>query len=212
MTYNSCLLGVPIFKDLDVADLEAITQLIMPVNLDKNDSLFQVGDTLNHLYILHKGSLKVYGLSENGKSHTLRLLDEGDFIGEHALLQSKESEVGVEALSKSHICMIRGPEFSKLLEKSPQLSLKIIQALLNRIKDSDERSTAVQTLSAKERIVQALMLRERDGVVELEVPKRAFASSLGMAQETLSRQLSRLERDGAIELEGQRTIKILKDL
>lgn len=209
MSYNSCLLGVPIFKDLDTTDLEAITKLILPVDLEKNDTLFQTGDTLNHLYILHKGSLKVYGLAENGKTHILRLLDEGDFIGEHALLQSQESEVGVEALSKSHVCMIRGPEFSKLLEGSPQLSMKIIQALLNRLKASDERSTAVQTLSAKERIIQALENREQNGVVYLDVPKRAFASSLGMAQETLSRQLAKLEEEGYLRLEGQRTIHIL---
>ncbi|NLL74650.1 MAG: Crp/Fnr family transcriptional regulator [Erysipelothrix sp.] len=210
MSYNSCLLGVPIFKDLDVKDLEKITQLIEPVNLVKNESLFQAGDDLNHLYILHRGSLKVYGLAENGKSHVLRLLNEGDFIGEHALLQAQESEVSVDALSPSHVCMIKGPQFAKLLEDTPELSMKIIQALLNRLQDSDQRSTANLTLSARERLLQALeSMKDSNNTVTLDVSKREFASVLGMAQETLSRQFTNLEDEGLIKLKGQRTIILL---
>lgn len=210
MSYNSCLLGVPIFKNLEEQDLEAITRLIEPVDLNKSDTLFQVGDTLNHLYILHKGSLKVYGLAENGKMSVLRLLKSGDFIGEHALLQAQQTDVSVDAMSPSHICMIKGPEFAELLASSPQLSMKIIQALLNRLKDSDERNTAVQTLSARERIIAALEIRKNQrNEVLLDVSKRDFASSLGMAQETLSRQLRNLEDEGMIELSGQRLIRII---
>lgn len=213
MSFNSCLLGVPIFKDLDTQDLEAISNLIEPVDLTKDQPLFQVGDDLNHLYILHKGALKVYGLAENGNVSVLRLLKEGDFIGEHALLSQEVSEVSVEAMNPSHVCMIRGSEFKNLLNQSPELSMKIIQALLKRLKDSDERSTAQGTLSARERLIQALNdLKDEKGLVRLSVAKKDFAASLGMAQETLSRLLKSLEDQGLIELEGHRKIFIKETL
>ncbi len=209
-TFNSCLLGVPIFKDLDMDNLIAITKLIQPLNLKKNEDLYQEGDVNSNLYILHKGSLKVYDLSEDGRIQIVRVLHEGDFIGETALFNKTEMQDYVGAIEDSHVCVINGESLVKLIENSSTLSIKLIQALVQRLETLEEKVVMNTSLPTRERILQTIQaMADHRGEIHLLTSKKDFASTLGMAQETLSRQLKALQDEGIIEMKGQRTIIIL---
>lgn len=208
--YNTCLLGVPIFKNLKEEDLIAISDLIQPVDLVKNNDLYQSGDTVSDLFILHRGSLKVYDINEQGKVQILRILKPGDFLGENALFTDSISNEYVGAMVSSHICRIPGDGFKALLETSPMLSLEIISVLAQRLDAIEGKVLLNSTLPTQQRILKTLeQLSDDTGMVLLPTSKKDFAASLGMAQETLSRQLSSLQKDGIISMSGQRMIQIV---
>lgn len=208
--YNTCLLGVPIFKNLKEEDLIAISDLIQPIDLIKNNDLYQVDDTISDLYILHRGSLKVYNINEQGKIQILRILKPGDFLGENALFTQSTASEYVGAMVSSHICRIPGEAFKKLLETSPLLSLEIIKVLAQRLDSIEGKVLLNSTLPTQQRILKTLeQLADDTGMVLLPTSKKDFAASLGMAQETLSRQLSMLQKDGIISMSGQRMIQIV---
>lgn len=209
--YNTCLLGVPIFKNLKEEDLIKISDLIEPVDLVKNHDLYQAGDRLSDLFILHRGSLKVYNINENGKVQILRILKPGDFLGENGLFSETIANEYVAAMVSSHICRIPGAAIKELLKTSPQLSIEIIQVLAQRLDVLEGRVMLNSTLPTQQRIMKSLeQLSDDSGMVLLPSSKKDFAASLGMAQETLSRQLSMLQKDGVISMSGQRMIQIIE--
>ncbi len=207
--YNTCLLGVPIFKNLSEEDLVAISDLIQPIDLDKNEDLYQTGETMSDLYILHRGSLKVYDLSDDGRTQILRILRPGEFLGENSLFTDRVANEYVAAMVRSHVCRIPGQAFKELLKESPELALEIIEVLARRLGSLEGKVMLNSTLPTQQRILKTLeQLADDNGMVLLATSKKDFASSLGMAQETLSRQLSILQKKGIISMSGQRMIQL----
>lgn len=210
MKYNTCLLGVPIFKNLSEDDLVAITDLIQPIDLEKNEDLFQSGDTISDLYILHKGSLKVYDITADGRTQILRVLRPGEFLGENSLFNGSVSKEFVGAMRNSHVCRISGEAFKQLLLDSPKLSMQIIEVLAHRLGEIENKILLNSTLPTQQRVLRTLeQLADESGLVLLQTSKKDFASSLGMAQETLSRQLAILQKENIISMSGQRMIQLL---
>lgn len=208
--YNTCLLGVPIFKNLSEDDLIEISNLIQPVDILKNNDLYQAGDLISDLFILHRGSLKVYDLNDDGKMQIVRILKPGDFIGENALFSESLSTDYVGAMVSSHICRIPGSEFKELLLRSPKLAIQIIESLSNRLNNIEGKVLLNSTLPTQQRIMKTLeQLADDTGMVILPTSKKDFAASLGMAQETLSRQLAQLQKNGVISMSGQRMIQLV---
>lgn len=208
--FHQCLMGVPIFRELEENELIAISELIRPIHLDKEESLYQKGVESHALYVLHQGSLKLYDINEAGDETMIRMLLPGDFIGESSLFESQKTNHFVSAIEKSHVCMIQGESLIQLIKKTPLLSIKIIQALSKNLREAENKMFNNQSLSSKERLMMRLnQLADIDGLIKLKVSKKEFANSLSMAQETLSRQLKQLEQEKVLLMQGQRNIQLL---
>ncbi len=211
--FHQCLMGVPIFKELEESDLIQISNLIRPIHLDKEEALYQKDVESHALYVLHQGSLKLFDINEEGEESMIRMLLPGDFIGESSLFEAQKTNHFVSAIEKSHVCMIQGESLIQLIKKTPLLSIKIIQALSKNLNDADTKMFNNQSLSSKQRLNMKLQqLADEHGTVSLKVSKKEFASSLSMAQETLSRQLKQLEQEGILIMQGQRTIQLLNHI
>ena len=208
--FHQCLMGVPIFRELEENDLIAISDLIRPVHLDKEEALYQKGVESHALYVLHEGSLKLYDINENGDETMIRMLLPGDFIGESSLFEAQKTNHFVSAIEKSHVCMIQGESLIHLIKKTPLLSIKIIQALSKNLREADNKVLNNQSLSSKDRVKMRLnQMADKDGLITLKISKKEFANSLSMAKETLSRQLKQLEQEKVILMQGQRKIQLL---
>ena len=82
---SNCIKAVPIFKNLSVDELDKIIMISKHKRLEKGDFIYQSGDVLNSLYVIHQGKVKVTRYSDDGKEQVIRILSHGDFLGELAL-------------------------------------------------------------------------------------------------------------------------------
>lgn len=209
--FESCLLKVPIFNHLKVEDQENIMQLTSAKRLKKGETLYNMGDYKDHLYVLHRGSVKVSKYNEDGQEQVFRVLKPGDFIGEEALFNDRLSNESIIALEDSHICVLRGTDFREYIYKKPEIAIEVIKELTNRLKDAESKLEQVNLETVEQRVVKALI--EYSGgnhVFRLPSSKADFASMLGMSSETLSRKLRELKELEIIDLKGHREI-IIKD-
>lgn len=209
---NSCVSLVPIFQSLEASELTEIVKLGNSRKYKKGEFIFQSGDSEDHLYIVHKGKVKVSRLSDAGNEQLIRILASGDFMGEFSLFSESEHDSYAEALKETEMCVIRRSDFQNILLKYPSISLKVLQEIGTRLKRAEKLVSQIVTESVEIRVASYLVqLSRQEETTNLVLPmsKKQLASYLGTSQETLSRKLSVMQKNEWIKLNGQRNIQII---
>lgn len=209
---KTCVSLVPIFNHLDSEQMDEIMQVVRRATFKKGETVYHAGDASDTLFIVNRGQLKTYYLTEAGKEQVVRILNPGDFTGELTVFQASIQEAFAEALMDTQICMIQQSDLQALLVKYPTIALEILKELAGRLTQQEKQATSFVTETVETRI--ALFLAEsydetQGDTIELPMSKKNVASYLGTTPETLSRRLKELEEAGIIQQEGQRKIKII---
>lgn len=207
-----CISRVPIFNHLPSAEIEVIADKANMSIYEKGQFIHSAGDVSDKLFIVHKGKVKVYWLSEGGKEHLVRILNPGDFIGELALFSPVTHDSYAEAMQDSEICAISQSDVRKLLLEYPDVSLHVLEEISKRLTTSEKQTAVIATESTNARLAQYLAFQaEKEGTNSFELPmsRKYIASFLGTTPETVSRRLGEFEEAGWIIQEGQRKITIL---
>lgn len=211
-----CVSMVPIFNHLEYADQKEIARTSGSKTYRKTELIYQAGDPSEYLYIVHKGKVKLYSLSESGKEQLIRILEPGDFMGELAIFTDEWLTSFAEATEYTEICTIHKSDLHALLIEKPAISFKILAESSKRLMEAErsiERlsSQDVEMRLASYLIEQAEKTSSAGTSIEVVLPmsKKDLASYIGTSRETLSRRLSRFEDIGLIRQTGQRKVKII---
>lgn len=208
-----CISLVPIFNHLEKPQMDEVMTLIHSKSYKKGEDIYQSGHTSDALYIVRKGRVKIYRLSESGKEQILRILNPGDFTGELALFNDSVHDAYASALSDTDICMIKRNDLQNLLLKYPNISMKILSEFSNRLAQSETQTTRFATERVEMRIalflVESLDTKSESHVVDLPMSKKDLASFLGTTPETISRKLFEFEDAGLIKQITNKKIEIM---
>lgn len=211
--HEACVSLVPIFNHLEKEQMEEIMSVTHSVSYKKGESIYRAGDRSDALYIVSKGRVRIYRISESGKEQLLRILYVGDFTGELALFNETIHEAYADAMEDTNVCMLKRSDLQALLLKYPSVSLKVLAEFSRRLEQSEKQTTRFATEKVETRI--ALFLTEcighksRTNEFVLPMSKKDLASYLGTTPETISRKLYELEDVGYIKQKANRKIEIL---
>lgn len=207
-----CISLVPIFNHLEKEQMDEIMKTVKSTSYKKGEVIYSAGEESSSLYIVNKGKIKIYRLSETGKELLLRILEPGDFTGELALFKETTHEAYAEAMMDTEVCMINRMDLQQFLIKYPSISLKILSEFSNRLEISEKQTTRFATERVETRI--ALFLAEcveAENSLEFILPmsKKDLASYLGTTPETVSRRLADIEEQGIIKQKTHKKIEVL---
>lgn len=211
---HTCIRRVPILNHLDDQSMDRIGSKVFRKVLNKGDYLFQAGDASDTLYIIHTGAIRIFRLTESGKEQLLQLLQPGDFLGERALFVDSGTHIDyAQALKKTTVCLLKRQDFTQFLLDFPQISLKLLAEMSNRLEVSEGQTTLLSTESVMTRLINYLINQvDQNGVnqvmIELDLTRKDIASYLGTSPETLSRRFKELEEVGLIQSISSRQILI----
>jgi CRP/FNR family transcriptional regulator len=213
-SHTACVSLVPIFNHLDNESMAKIATKANHRDLKRGEFLYQAGDAEDSIYIVHKGQVRVFHLSEGGKEQLIRVLNPGEFTGEWTLFSSDTYHENFgEATKNSAICVISRQDLQELLKEYPEIAMKIMQAMSERLSQSEKQTASVATESVVNRIIYYLEdltsdASEDDVTITLPMARKDIASYLGTTPETLSRRFKGLEEKGLIEQLPKNTIRI----
>lgn len=211
---HSCIRQVPIFNHLDDSIMDLIGDRVRSKEFDKGEFLYHAGDINNDLYIINRGAVKVYRIVESGKEQLIRMLNPGDFVGEWSLFNpGSVQEDYAQAVKKTQVCMLKQEDLQGFLTQYPNISLKILSEMSQRLERSEKQTTHVSTEQVGTRL--ALFIADQvegqavnEVVVELPLSRKDIASYLGSTPETISRKFKELEEEGLITQLSPRKILI----
>jgi CRP/FNR family transcriptional regulator, cyclic AMP receptor protein len=122
------LKGVPLFARCSKKELAAIAQIADEIDLADGKQLTKEGARGREFFVLIEGSADV-----KRKRRKIATLGSGDFLGEIALVTKVPRTATVTTTSPVRALVVSEQNFRRLLERSPEVQIKVLEALAERV-------------------------------------------------------------------------------
>jgi CRP-like cAMP-binding protein len=121
---------VPLFEECSKSDLAKIGRIADEIDVPEGKELIREGELARQFFILTDGWADV---RRNGRK--VNTMGPGDFFGEIGLLTDRLTSASVKTTSPARALVITRASFKSLLRDSPNIQLKVLKALAQRVKD-----------------------------------------------------------------------------
>jgi CRP/FNR family cyclic AMP-dependent transcriptional regulator len=123
---------VPLFSQCSKQELTAVAAVADEIDLRQGKELTTQGKPGREFLVLIEGEADV---RRNGRK--VRTLRGGDFFGEIALVTKRPRTATVVAKTPVRVLVVTDRSFQSLVEQSPSIQAKVLQALVDRISGDD---------------------------------------------------------------------------
>ncbi|AEF18379.1 transcriptional regulator, Crp/Fnr family [Thermoanaerobacterium xylanolyticum LX-11] len=209
---------IPYFNVLSEKSLFEISKIALVKEYKKNTVIFYEGDEGDAIYFVKKGKVKISKISQQGKEHIIRIMEDGDIFAESLLFIGGKYPATAEAIEDSKIIVLKNKDIENLILSNNEVALGIIKLMAKRLqnvaviienlalKDSLGRTVSILLTFAREKGIQG-----KDGIaIELNLNRQDLANMVGTSRENMTRILSQLDKEGVIKLE--RHAIVIKDV
>ena len=119
---------VPLFSRLSKPELRDLAMLADEIDLRDGKEMTRQGHPGREFFVLLEGTADV---RKNGRK--INSLGPGDFFGEIALVSREPRTATVTATSPVRTLVITDRSFRRLLDESPQVKTKVMEAMAKRL-------------------------------------------------------------------------------
>jgi CRP/FNR family transcriptional regulator len=215
-TRKSYLKQTPIFSDLSDEELDGIIPHVVKRRLKRNTVIFHENDPAAAFYLVKTGRVKIYKAGPDDREQVLAILGDGQIFGDVPAFDGGPYPATAATMADSEIYLIRSEDFQELVRRYPEVALKIIRVLGQRLRQSME---LVRDLSFKQvpHRLAGLLLKlgseyggetEEGLLIDLPLSRQELADIVGTSRETITRELKKMEREGMLKVE-RRLITII---
>ena len=181
------------------------------IHYKKGESIFHEGDTVNGMYFVFSGLVKVHKKWSNNKELVLRFAKVGAIVGHRGLGGDTIYPVSATALAASDICFIDLDFFMATLKVNPDYLFELMMFFAAELKESEKRMRNIAHMNTKGRIGQSLLTlqdkfgTDTDGFINIEISRQDLASYSATTYETLFKIMNELAEENAIYIDSKRT-------
>ncbi|MCI1693108.1 Crp/Fnr family transcriptional regulator [Aneurinibacillus aneurinilyticus] len=204
----------PFFEHLGEDELTEIAPLFITRKYEKGANVFFEEEEGDELYIIKSGVVKIYR-DDNAREIILAIFREGDFFGEMAVLQNEQvRSASARTLEQSTLYVLKRFDFISLLNRSPDIFIKILETALDRLRRANELITDLTILDARTRIVRMILrltenhgLQNKEGLlIDLKLTHQQMADMTGTVRETVTKILLDLQNQQLIRIDKKKII------
>jgi len=176
----------------ELADL-AIERSFVP-----NEFIFWDGDVPEWFYIVAEGKVKVLKYSSLGKEFIIAFFGPGEMFGEVAVFENKPYPASAQAVAETKVLGIRRQDFLSFLAHRPEVVLRIISILGERLRDAQGRLRDLAGERVEQRLASVLLMLSAKLGLTLPFTRQEIADMAGTTTETAIRVMSHLKDRGII--------------
>jgi CRP-like cAMP-binding protein len=209
------LRNLPLFRDLEVSQLEAVAAATTEQRVHAGTELFRRGDLCDGIHVVVLGRVKLALHAPAGAQKVIEIIGPGQSFGESVMFMGKPHVLYAEALADSLLLFIRKNALLEAVACSPQFARRMLDELSARLYRLVADIEGYTLKSATARVTAYLLAALADGAspgqtadVALTASKSVLASRLNITREHFSRILHELSQAGLIQVSG-RNIHIL---
>jgi CRP-like cAMP-binding protein len=178
------------------------------LKLDKNQTVFEQGDTADKLYYIQSGKIKVTVLSDQGKEAVVGILERHQFFGEGCLNGHRLRISTTAALESSVVTVITKAAMIEAIRSEPMFSELFMAYLLTRNNRIEEDLIDQLFNSSERRLARLLLLLAnfgKEGIPQLISPnisQETLAEMVGTTRPRVSYFMNKFRKLGFISYNG----------
>ena len=198
------------FDELTPEDIVAISRHGIERKFKKNTVIITEGDSSDSFYVIKTGRVKVFVSDESSKEIILNSQGPGEYFGELSLIDDTPRSASVMTTEDSTLVLVTRPLFEKHLTENPELAIKLIRYLAQRVRSLTVNVKNLALLDVYGRVARTLLdlaVNQDDRLItEERLTHQDIANRVGSSREMVSRILKDLVDGGYIEIVGKRYI------
>lgn len=176
----------------------------------KGQTILAAEDTRSDVWFLLAGEARVAAYTENGREVSFQSLRKGDCFGEFSAIDGAPRSASIDAQMTCVVARMSSQQFRAVLQKTPDLSLALLESLVGKLRDLTSKVSDFNTLSADDRIrAELLRLAQKNAAgrdrftierppTQLEIAARVFSN-----RETVAREMGKMRHMGLIDRDGR---------
>jgi CRP-like cAMP-binding protein len=219
LDYRLGLIGrLPFFRHLSPDSIIEINHLFEDRDFAAEQTIYFEGDPGEKLCLVASGKVKLMRLALSGRGVLLDILQRGEYFG-HLIMTDQQSYTET-AIAQTDCCILQisAQNFETVLNRYPEVTMKVLKAVGQRLEESQEIIKQLSVYTVEERIAATLIRVARKlgeqsqtgTLIQIPFSRQDLAAMTGTTVETVSRVMSRFSAEGLIST-GRKWVA-LKDL
>lgn len=174
--------------------------------------IFSAGDASGRIYLLEKGTVRIYRLTGDGRQITVGTLrSAGELMGLAETLAGEERACFACAVETVELISIKRGEFQNFLLEEPALSIKVAKLLAYRMREAEAAIHEMVSRQVPERLAGTLLkigrthgvLTEEGLKINLRLTHEELASMIGASRQTVTTLINNMKQENLIKQEGK---------
>jgi CRP-like cAMP-binding protein len=209
---------LPLFEGVTETALQGLATGVRPLRVKRRDELFHKGDDGSFLHLVVEGRFKAMTTSLLGDDVVFEVMGPGDVFGESGFTRKVGRTQTVRAIDPGCVLVVDNRELSDFLRGHPEVSLRLLDLLSQRVRTLCEFFEDVHFLKLPQRLAKKLLtLSERFGQtrsngvrIDLRLSQEEWGDLVGATRESVNKQLKIWGEAGLVE--RQRGLLLITDL
>lgn len=195
---------LPYFHDLKPEALHLLVARSLRRTYPKNAVIFTEGAPSQGMWIIERGSVRIYKTNARGEEKTIHVAAPGDTFNEIAAFDGGANPAHTAALSECILWLLPTDALEQAMDIDPMLARRIMRVLGARVRALVNQIADLTLYSVLVRL--ARFLCQQADAPSLDAPgmtRAVIANYLATTPESVSRALRTLEEAGAVEFDRQ---------
>lgn len=167
------------------------------------------GASVNGLFFILKGTVKVFRTGINGREQIVRFAKEGEIIGHRGFGTEEQYSIGAIALQDVILCYFSKDDLQEALLENPNFSYDMMLFYANELNRSESKIKSISQMTVRERVIDTLLYIHRKfgdlrGFINLPLSRKEYADYAGTTEEQVIRIFSTLKKEDLITAKGKK--------
>ena len=198
-----------LFGSMDPEELDKMLQFARFETIEAKQVAFHKGSHGNEMFAIASGRVKISTFSLDGKEILFDILESGDVFGELSLIDGKVRSASVTAIERCRLLVLEQRHFLPFLENNPQIGIKMLTALCERLRATNETLEDAYFLDLPSRLAKKILyLASNHGaekgnncLVEFRLSQEELGNLVGASRESINKQMRIWEENGIVRTE-----------
>jgi CRP/FNR family transcriptional regulator len=200
------LRSLPYFRPLDEDTLASIATLMTSRAYQPDEVIFLESEPCSGLFIVHKGHVKIFKSSPEGREQILTIIGPRDSFNDVAVFDGGPNPASAQAMDAAEMCVIERPTLMSLFARYPKLAQAVVTVLAARCRMLVGMVEDLSLKSVAGRLAKLLLDQAAQGQDAVPLTRQQMAARLGTIREMVSRALRELEDEGLVSRDGRQII------
>lgn len=174
-----------------------------------NTVIFEKGHPGHGMMAVVRGRVKIRSPSPGGKEVVLNVIEPGDVFGEISLLDGKERSADAVAMQETELLVLERRDFLPFLEAHPEISVRLLTMLCERLRRTSEKMEDVLFLSLPARLAKTLLQMAATSGKEmaagtrigLRLSQQELGNMVATTRESINKQLRQWQKKEIISID-----------